>query len=161
MALVLASPVAAILLAVVGLALLGKISPHRRGMAITGLVLLVVYALWTVLFVLRLQEALLFSMALPLWVPSLIDAVFGYGLWTVGLLLLVLAATRRAPARRAPAPSGPMPPGPAGPPGPPPGPPPGQQPYGPPAGYGPPPGGGAPPPPPGPPPAGPQPPAAN
>lgn len=151
MALVLASPVAAILLAVVGLALLGKIAPHRRGMAVTGLILLLVYALWSLLFVLRLQEALLYSMALPLWVPSLIDAVLGYGLWTVGLLLLVLAATRGAPARRAPAPSGPMPPGP----------PPGQQPYGPPAGYGPPYGGAAPPPPPGPPPAGPHPPAAH
>ncbi|WP_026123411.1 hypothetical protein [Nocardiopsis chromatogenes] len=146
------SPVVAVLLAVVGLALLGKIAPHRRGMAVTGLVLLIVYALWTPLYIFVLQEMFLFSSLTMVMVGSVLDAVVGYGLWGVGLLLLVLAATRGAPARRATA--APAPPGP-------PGPPPGSHPYGPPAGYGPPPDGGAPPPPPGPPPAGPHPPAAS
>ncbi|WP_026128629.1 hypothetical protein [Nocardiopsis halophila] len=146
MALSTAPPVTAALLAVAGLVLLGRISPHRRGMAVTGMVLLLVYAVWTPLHTFILYKEFI---AGPMWMAtagSVLNALLGNGTWALGILLLVLAATR-APRARASAPTGPVPPGPPGPPG-------GPH-YGPPAGYGP------PPPPAGPPPAVPPPPAAR
>ncbi|WP_067968229.1 hypothetical protein [Nocardiopsis trehalosi] len=106
----------AVLVGVVGLALIPKIPPARRGLAITGLALLALYGVLEILATLFVHPPIA---PMPM-VFTLLGVVVTLSLMAAFLLLLLAAARRPAAPRSAPhgfAPAaGPYPPGPAFPP---------------------------------------------